>query len=119
MITLILVTIPVEIIFLITLRWLGWLHPPIIFVAISIIFFCIAVSIQSIISIITDRISFHYVCQVSSSLVIARSLTSFLWSKNLDPDMYAMPIHSSLMDLIGQLLLVLCFEIVAFVGSRI
>jgi solute carrier family 41 len=51
--------------------------------------------------------------QVVTSLVVARSLTNFLWSKDLDPDTYALPIHSALMDLVGQLLLVLCFEIVS------
>lgn len=30
--------------------------------------------------------------------------------------MYALPIHSALMDLIGQLLLVLCFVLVSFIG---
>ena len=49
------------------------------------------------------------------SLVVARTLTGFLWSKKLDPDMYALPIHSALMDLVGQLLLVLCYEIVSVI----
>jgi solute carrier family 41 len=50
------------------------------------------------------------------SLVIANFLANYLWSKNLDPDIYALPIHSALMDLIGQLLLVLCFEVVSALG---
>jgi solute carrier family 41 len=50
---------------------------------------------------------------VYSSLIIPRTLTNFLWSKKLDPGMYALPIHLALMDLIGQLLLVICFEIVS------
>lgn len=33
--------------------------------------------------------------------------------------MYALPIHSALMDLIGQLLLVLCFEIVSHLGGKV
>jgi hypothetical protein len=33
--------------------------------------------------------------------------------------MYALPIHSALMDLIGQLLLVLCFEIVSLLGAHV
>jgi solute carrier family 41 len=33
--------------------------------------------------------------------------------------MYALPIHSALMDLIGQLLLVLCFEIVSLLGAKV
>jgi len=54
--------------------------------------------------------------QVWISLNVARLLTHYLWSKGLDPDMYALPIHSALMDLIGQLLLVLCFVLVSFLG---
>ena len=57
--------------------------------------------------------------QVTASLIIARFLTDYLWSKDLDPDMYALPIHSALMDLIGQLLLVLCFEIVSLLGAHV
>ncbi|KAJ7891343.1 Mg transporter [Mycena olivaceomarginata] len=98
MMTLLVVTLPVEIIFLSVLAGLGWLKLPFMFVAFSVLFFCIA---------------------VSSSLLIARALTNFLWARKLDPDMYALPIHSALMDLIGQLLLVLCFEIVSLLGARV
>lgn len=44
MATLFLVTIPVEIIFLSVLHGIGWLELPVIFIAASIIFFCITVS---------------------------------------------------------------------------
>jgi len=98
MLTLLVVTIPVEIIFLAILRGLGWLRLPFIFVAFSIVFFC---------------------CAVTVSLLIARFLTNFLWARKYDPDMYALPVHSALMDLIGQLLLVLCFEIVSSLGGRV
>ncbi|KAJ8699219.1 hypothetical protein PTI98_002358 [Pleurotus ostreatus] len=98
MITLIVITIPVEIIFLSILHGLGWLRLPFVFVAFSILFFC---------------------CAVTASLIIARALTNFLWKRKYDPDMYALPIHSALMDLIGQLLLVLCFEIVSLLGVTI
>jgi len=57
--------------------------------------------------------------QVFTSLVIARLLTNWLWSIEKDPDMYALPIHSAMMDLVGQLLLVLCFEIVSLLGGRV
>jgi len=57
--------------------------------------------------------------QVFTSLVIARLLTNWLWSIKKDPDMYALPIHSAMMDLVGQLLLVLCFEIVSLLGGRV
>lgn len=44
MITLILITIPVEIIFLCILRAFGWLKLPITFAILSVLFFCCAVS---------------------------------------------------------------------------
>ncbi|KAF9009582.1 hypothetical protein BDQ17DRAFT_1348375 [Cyathus striatus] len=96
--TLLLITLPVEIVFLSILHGLGWLNLPFVFVAFSVVFFC---------------------CAVTASLLIARFLTSWLWSINRDPDMYALPVHSALMDLIGQLLLVLCFEIVSKLGGRV
>ncbi|KAL0056787.1 hypothetical protein AAF712_016601, partial [Marasmius tenuissimus] len=89
-ITLLLITLPVEVIFLSVLRGLGWLRLPIVFVLFSVGFFCIAVLI---------------------SLYFARALTTFLWARGRDPDTYALPIHSAMMDLVGQSLLVLCFEI--------
>ncbi|RXW21813.1 hypothetical protein EST38_g4037 [Candolleomyces aberdarensis] len=98
MVTLLLITIPVEIIFLAVLNAFGWLNLHIFFVVFSIVFFC---------------------CAVLASLTIALHLTDWLWSKNRDPDMYALPIHSALMDLIGQLLLVLCFEIVTKLGAKL
>jgi solute carrier family 41 len=33
--------------------------------------------------------------------------------------MYALPIHSAFIDLAGQLLLVLCFEIVSILGGNV
>ncbi|KAI6097962.1 hypothetical protein EDD16DRAFT_1498967, partial [Pisolithus croceorrhizus] len=90
--TLLLITIPVEIIFLATLQVFGWLQLSILFAVLSVLLFC---------------------CAVTISLLIANALTDFLWSKDLDPDMYALPIHSALMDLVGQLLLVLCFQLVS------
>ncbi|KIY44072.1 hypothetical protein FISHEDRAFT_52057 [Fistulina hepatica ATCC 64428] len=96
--TLLLITIPVEIIFLAVLRGLGWLHLPFPFVVLSVLFFC---------------------CAVMISLVIARLLTNFLWVRSLDPDTYALPVHSALMDLVGQLLLVICFEIASAIGAEV
>ncbi|KAJ7215307.1 hypothetical protein B0H12DRAFT_1194589 [Mycena haematopus] len=98
LITLLLVTLPVEVVFLGVITGLGWLKLPLVFILFSVVFFCLA---------------------VTSSLLIARALTNFLWARNLDPDMYALPIHSALMDLIGQLLLVICFEIVSLFGAQV
>ena len=66
-----------------------------------------------------DETKYFFEKQVLVSLIIARFLTDFLWSKNRDPDIYALPIHSAFMDLVGQLLLVLCFEIVSRLGTKV
>lgn len=50
---------------------------------------------------------------------MAQLLTNLLWSRGLDPDTYALPVHSALMDLVGQLLLVLCFEVVSLFGMHL
>ncbi|KAF8437557.1 hypothetical protein L210DRAFT_3405455 [Boletus edulis BED1] len=98
MVTLFLVTVPIEVLFLVILHFFGWIHLPIVFAISSLVFFC---------------------CTAWLSLIVARSLTHYLWSKGLDPDMYALPIHSALVDLIGQLLLVLCFVLVTFLGVKL
>ncbi|KAF6758209.1 solute carrier family 41 member 1 [Ephemerocybe angulata] len=98
MVTLLLITVPVEIVFLAVLNAFGWLNTHLFFIIFSVIFFC---------------------CTVGASLTIAQYLTDWLWSKNRDPDIYALPLHSAIMDLIGQLLLVLCFEIVTALGTKL
>lgn len=79
-------------------------------------FFCAAVRFYYSADI---RLSLKFVLQVVISLLIARWLTNWLWSKKRDPDMYALPIHSAFIDLAGQLLLVLCFEIVSILGGNV
>ncbi|KAG2359727.1 solute carrier family 41 member 1 [Suillus spraguei] len=98
MVTFILITIPIVILFLCILRVSGWLKFSIIFAILLVLFFC---------------------CAVFTSLVVARSLTNLLWSRGFDPDIYALPIHSALVDLVGQVLLVLCFEIVSGSGASL
>lgn len=110
MLTLVLVTLPIEVLFLVILHMFGWLKLPLVFAVFSLFFFCCAV--RPLVSV--PRVS--DVQQVWLSLVVAQALTHQLWSKGLDPDMYALPIHSALMDLIGQLLLVLCFVLVSLFG---
>ncbi len=113
MITLLLVTLPVEITFILILRTLGWLHVPFIFAAFSVFFFCCAVCPSHIRALlIADQ-----ELQVFVSLSIAHLLTNLLWKRGLDPDMYALPIHSALMDLVGQTMLILCFEIVSLLSG--
>ncbi|KZS98799.1 hypothetical protein SISNIDRAFT_403866 [Sistotremastrum niveocremeum HHB9708] len=92
------VTIPIQILFLSFLHFSGWLelHPT--FVVVFLVFFCTA---------------------VIASLTIANFLTHVLWARGLDPDMYALPIQSSLVDLIGQCLLVASFEVARALGGKV
>ena len=46
-------------------------------------------------------------------------MTTFLWHRGLDPDMYALPIQSALTDLTGQLLLVACYELASLLGVKV
>jgi solute carrier family 41 len=117
MITLFTVTFSIELVFLAILRGIGWLELPFLFVAFFVVFFCVAVCVHPF--IILQCVLMELVAKVVASLFIAKSLTNFLWSKDLDPDMYALPIHSASMDLIGQLLLVICFELVAGLGGGV
>jgi solute carrier family 41 len=115
-VTLMLITLPIEILFLTMLRAFGWLELPFLFGFLALIFFCSAVRPCTI-------LSYHLLTttpiQVFVSLLVARALTNFLWSRGLDPDIYALPIHSALMDLSGQLQLVLCYELASTVGMRV
>ncbi|KAI0034981.1 hypothetical protein K488DRAFT_44212 [Vararia minispora EC-137] len=98
MLTLLAVSLPIEIFFLAALRLLGWLETPFGFFALALVFLSIAVAI---------------------SLLAARVLTALLWRRALDPDLHALPIHSAAMDLSGQLLLVACFEVARLFGLKV
>ncbi|KAI0737970.1 hypothetical protein C8Q80DRAFT_1114145 [Daedaleopsis nitida] len=98
MLTLIAVSIPVEIIFLVCVVALGWIHLPFLFMFLQIIFFLITITI---------------------SLSIAQIMTTILWKRQLDPDMYALPIQSATTDLVGQLLLVACYELASLLGVKV
>jgi len=94
--TLFTITFPVQILFLLFLHISGWVELKWTFVFVFMVMFSGA---------------------VLGSLSLANWLTHFLWSKGLDPDMYAMPIQSSLVDLLGQCLLVLSYELTTLLGS--
>ncbi|KAI0628786.1 hypothetical protein C8Q77DRAFT_339917 [Trametes polyzona] len=98
MITLIAVSVPVEIAFLTTVHLLGWIKLPFIFIVLQVLFFLIAVTI---------------------SLLMAQLITTFLWKRGFDPDMYALPCQSALTDLVGQLLLVACYEFASLLGAQV
>ncbi|EJF62723.1 hypothetical protein DICSQDRAFT_58022 [Dichomitus squalens LYAD-421 SS1] len=98
MLTLIGVSLPVEIFFLGCVVALGWIHLPFLFIIFKVIFFLLAITI---------------------SLTIAQLTTTFLWKRKLDPDMYALPFQSALTDLIGQSLLVACYEVASLLGVKV
>ncbi|KAI0823908.1 hypothetical protein BC628DRAFT_1323965 [Trametes gibbosa] len=98
MLTLIGVSIPVEIAFLATVHLLGWIKLPFIFIVLQVVFFLIAITI---------------------SLLMAQLITTFLWKRGFDPDMYALPCQSALTDLVGQLLLVACYEFASLLGAKV
>ncbi|CDO71876.1 hypothetical protein BN946_scf184940.g23 [Trametes cinnabarina] len=98
MMTLIAVSLPVEIIFLTAVSLLGWIHLPLLFIVLQVLFFLVAITI---------------------SLSVARITTTLLWKRGLDPDMYALPFQSALTDLVGQLLLVACYEVASLLGVKV
>lgn len=98
MIVLFLVSIPVGVAFFFILRVSSWLATPFLFTVLALLFLCTAIAI---------------------SLVAGYALTNYLWSHKYDPDMYALPIHAALMDLVGQLLLVGCFELASAIGLHV
>ncbi|KAH9030069.1 Mg transporter [Lactarius hengduanensis] len=98
MLVLFLVSIPVGVAFFFILRVSSWLATPFLFTVLALFFLCTAIAI---------------------SLVAGYALTNYLWSHKYDPDMYALPIHAALMDLVGQLLLVACFELASAIGLHV
>ncbi|CAO1618101.1 unnamed protein product [Parajaminaea phylloscopi] len=55
--------------------------------------------------------------QVAFALVLAHVFTLTLWSKNYDPDIYCLPLVSSLCDVAGQALLVLSYAVAHAMGD--
>lgn len=57
--------------------------------------------------------------QITISLLMSQLITTLLWKRGLDPDMYALPCQSALTDLVGQLLLVACYELASLLGAQV
>ena len=118
--TLIVVALPVEIAFLASVVALGWIHLPFVFIALQILFFLFAVR-ALLLPYCSDFLGSD--CsrpgQITISLLVANLLTTVLWKRGLDPDMYALPIQSALTDLTGQLLLVACYEVASLLGIKV
>ncbi|KAG8704411.1 hypothetical protein FRC08_002247 [Ceratobasidium sp. 394] len=96
--TLFCVGLPVLLSYLLFVWGAGWLPLPFAFVAIFVAVFGIT---------------------VATALVLAYYLTHLFWKRGLDPDAYCLPVHSALVDLVGQLLLVACYEIASAFGSDV
>jgi solute carrier family 41 len=55
-----------------------------------------------------------------ASLSLSHYLTVFLWNRDFDPDTYALPLQSAIVDLIGQVFLVTCYELVGLItGDKV
>lgn len=59
------------------------------------------------------------ILKVIAALLMAYYLTHLFWRRGLDPDAYCLPVHSALVDLLGQLLLVVCYELASAFGSDV
>ncbi|EJU05838.1 hypothetical protein DACRYDRAFT_113872 [Dacryopinax primogenitus] len=92
------VSLPVAVAYLLFVWLAGWMELPILFVVLFAIFLCIVSAI---------------------SLGLGYLLTHLFWRFGLDPDIYCLPIQSSLVDLIGQSLLVACYEIARLAGASV
>ncbi|BEJ14949.1 hypothetical protein CspHIS471_0407160 [Cutaneotrichosporon sp. HIS471] len=60
-----------------------------------------------------------YAIASAFSLLCAQFFTLFCWHRNLDPDSYTLPIHSAIVDFVGQLLLMLAYEVCRRLGGDV
>ncbi|KAG8818832.1 hypothetical protein FRC18_012315 [Serendipita sp. 400] len=91
-----LITIPVQFLFLTVSYTTHWIDLPALWAVSFSVFF-----------------AFTVVC----AIVLSHYLTILLWNRNFDPDTYALPLQSSLCDLMGQTFLVTCYEFVGAIGG--
>lgn len=116
MLVLLLVAMPVGLVYFLILRLSGWLATAFAFSMIALFFLCIAVS--PCLSKPLTRADV-LVLQITISLIVAYYITNYLARHGYDPDMYALPIHSAILDLVGQLLLVSSFEVASALGLNV
>jgi len=98
MLVLLFVAMPVGLMYFLVLRLSGWLATSFAFYMLALFFLCIAITL---------------------SLVVGYFITDYLCKRGYDPDVYALPIHSAIMDLCGQVLLVSCFELASKLGFHV
>ncbi|KAH9961041.1 hypothetical protein BC827DRAFT_1132217 [Russula dissimulans] len=98
MLVLLFVAMPVGLMYFLVLRLSGWLATSFAFYMLALFFLCIAITL---------------------SLVVGYFITDYLCKHGYDPDVYALPIHSAIIDLCGQVLLVSCFELASKLGFHV
>ncbi|EUC66044.1 divalent cation transporter [Rhizoctonia solani AG-3 Rhs1AP] len=96
--TLFAVGFPVLLSYLLFVWGAGWLPLPIGFVGLFVAIFGITVIV---------------------ALALAYYLTHLFWRYGFDPDAYCLPVHSAIVDLIGQLFLVACYELANIFGNDV
>ncbi|WVQ75925.1 hypothetical protein IAR50_005560 [Cryptococcus sp. DSM 104548] len=87
---------PCQAAFLLIVRWAGWIDMSLGWIGWIVFALTILISIS-----------------------MAHYMTLFFWSKNLDPDSYTLPIHSALVDFLGQLLLMVAYEVCIAQGKDV
>lgn len=116
MLILLLVAMPVALVYFFVLYVSGWLAASFSFSMLALIFLCIVVSYCAP----TYRLLFSDdFLQIILSLAVAYFITNYLSKRGYDPDMYVLPIHSAVTDLVGELLLVTCFELASAIGLHV
>lgn len=60
-----------------------------------------------------------YALATAFSLICAQVFTLFCWHRDLDPDSYTLPIHSAIVDFVGQLVLMLAYEVCRGFGGDV
>ncbi|KZO90397.1 hypothetical protein CALVIDRAFT_490557, partial [Calocera viscosa TUFC12733] len=96
--TLLAVSLPVALLYLLFVWAVGWMSLPAVFV----VFFVIG-----------------FIATTALSLLVAYWLTHLFWRHQLDPDTYCLPIQSSIVDLLGPAILVLCYELADACGAEV
>lgn len=119
--TLFAVSLPVMLTFLAFVYGTGWMDLPLLFVGAFIGFFCLSVSDRQCCCDSAARLSVLTLSLIKTAiaLVIAHYFTLIFWSRGYDPDNYCLPVHSALCDLIGQLMLVACYELAGELGADV
>ncbi|CAE6444079.1 hypothetical protein ACGC1H_004886 [Rhizoctonia solani] len=96
--TLFAVGFPVLLSYLLFVWGAGWLPLPVGFVGLFVGIFGVTVIV---------------------ALALAYYLTHLFWRYGFDPDAYCLPVHSAIVDLIGQLFLVACYELANLLGNDV